>query len=98
MFTHAKKLVSPALKAWAKRRGYRVADSLLSVVERATGTFFNIYGRPIYADSIWIDQREATRDYSEYAIVLQGPIKKKRDFTLESLKIYKRYFNNALII
>src|SRR3989344_2232784 len=98
MFTQAKKLLSPALKAWTKRRGYRVADSLLSVVERLAGTFFNIYGRPIYANSIWIDERETSRDYSEYAIVIQGPIKTRNDFTLESLKLYKKYFNNALII
>ena len=98
MFTQAKKLLSPALKAWAKRRGYRVADSLLIVVERLAGTFFNIYGRPIYANSIWIDERETSRDYSEYAIVMQGPIKTRNDFTLESLKLYKKYFNNALII
>src|SRR3989344_9528535 len=98
MHVRVKQFLSASLKARVKRYAYTVADSLLSVVERLAGTFFNIYGRPIYADSIWLDEREAKRDYSEYAIVMQGPIKTRNDFTLESLKLYKKYFNNALII
>jgi len=95
---HVKKFLPATLKENVKSFGYRVADSLLHIVEPLMGTFFSFYGRPIYADSIWIDQREATRDYSEYAIIMQGPIKTRNNFTLESLKLYKKYFNNALII
>src|SRR3989344_8317331 len=98
MSLRVKKFLPAPLKAWTKRYAYRIADTLLGVLESMTGTFFSIYGRPIYADSIWIDEREAKRDYSEYAIVIQGPIKTRNDFTLESLKLYKKYFNNALII
>jgi len=98
MSLRVKKFLPAPLKAWTKRYAYRIADTLLGVLESMTGTFFSIYGRPIYADSIWIDEREAKRDYSEYAIVMQGPIKTRNDFTLESLKLYKKYFNNALII
>ncbi|MDP3645521.1 MAG: WavE lipopolysaccharide synthesis family protein [bacterium] len=95
---HVKKFLPATLKENVKSFGYGVADSLLHIVETLMGTFFSFYGRPIYADSIWIDQREAARDYSEYAIVMQGPIQTRNNFTLESLKLYKKYFNNALII
>lgn len=37
-------------------------------------------------------------DTSEIAIVLQGPIEQKMDFTLESVRLYRRNFPNAKII
>ena len=93
-----KRLLPATLKDGVKKYGYMIADSLLSIVERMTGQFYTFQSRPIRADRIWVDERDARRDYSEYAIVMQGPIKKKNDFTLETLKLYKKYFNNALII
>ena len=86
------------MKTGAKKYGLKAVDLFLRVVEPMAGKFFTFQTRPMYASEIWYDPRETIRDYSEYAIVMQGPIRKVNNFTLETLKIYKKYFKNALII
>lgn len=40
----------------------------------------------------------ANRDAGEYCIVMQGPILEKNDFTLETVRCYKRLFPGILVI
>lgn len=77
---------------------YKITEFFLNIIEQMTGKYFTFHSRPMFTDEILIDPEEVGGDYSEYAIVMQGPVNKKNDFTLETLKLYKKYFHNALII
>jgi hypothetical protein len=59
--------------------------------------FHTIHLRPVYANAVTIvpDEEKIT---PPVAIVIQGPIKKERNFTFETVKIYKKHFPDATII
>lgn len=57
--------------------------------------FFTFHTRPAFATSI---QRENKDNEKDTVIVIQGPIVRERDFTLETIKIYIKIFPTAHII
>lgn len=77
---------------------YKAISLVLKIPEAIMGRFITFHTRPKYAKDVSIDPTIAARDYSEYAIVVQGPILKKNNFTIETLLLYRKYFPNASII
>lgn len=69
----------------------------IDVIEENTNTFATYHLRPKMSESfgLWSDP---IRDIPKVGIVLQGPIVKVGDFTLETLKIYKKTFRYSPIV
>jgi hypothetical protein len=69
----------------------------LTGYELISGKFITIHKRPMYAKDV-LTEAEPTACYSDFAIVIQGPIITKCDFTLETVRLYKKHFPKALIV
>lgn len=93
-----KKIVPASVKYNLKKYGYKIISLFLNILEPGVGEFFTFYTRPMYAVGVSIIPACPVHDYSEYAIVMQGPIALKHRFTLETLLLYKKYFPNAFIV
>lgn len=72
-------------------------QQLFSAIEKRVGKYITIHFRPIYSSGF---NRESfpTPSLPSYAVVVHGPIVTKNDFTLETLKIYKKIFLGAPLI
>jgi hypothetical protein len=70
---------------------------LFDILERPWPYFFTFHLRPKRAKRIGIAFDEL-KDYPKMAIVVQGPIIYDQDFTFETLKLYKKYFPQTVII
>ena len=59
--------------------------------------YLTYHSRPKFSKDIstWSD---ILKKMPRFAIVIQGPIDKENDFTLETVRIYKKHFKNAIII
>lgn len=77
------------LKKWLKK--------LFNLIERPLPFFFTFHLRPKKAEKIGI-VADKLLSYSKVAIVIQGPIVYDQDFTLETIKIYKKLFPQIIII
>ncbi len=93
-----KKILSPSQKERMKRFRYAVASWFLRMLEFFTGRFITFHTRPVYADGVALDPEEIAGDYSDYSIVMQGPLVTDHDFTLETLRLYRRSFPGAALI
>lgn len=65
--------------------------------ERIRGQFTTVHRRPIYAKSYFLTS-DAVTDNVKIAIVLQGPLVRVNDFTLETVKLYKKIFPQTVVI
>lgn len=69
---------------------------------RSTDFYYTGHARPL--NSINVNQNEIysegtlSRNSDKVAIVIQGPIVHKNNFTLETIKLYRRMYKNVLII
>ena len=70
---------------------------LFDILERPWPYFLTFHLRPKKAERINIVSDKLIL-YPKTAMVVQGPIVYNQDFTLETLKIYKKYFPQAIII
>lgn len=70
---------------------------ILFLKEQREGVFYTVHSREKYAKNfgLWSDK---LKNESKTAIVIQGPIIKKSDFTLETIRIYKKLFRDKIII
>jgi hypothetical protein len=93
-----KEFIPVSIKQNLKDFRYKVIELFCNILEPIIGGYLTFHVRPMYADGVLIDSEEVSGDYSEYAIVMQGPVIKKNNFTVETLKLYKKYFHNALIV
>lgn len=66
-------------------------------ISKRKGFFITAHERPIFTNLIntWSDQLV---EYPQIAIIIQGPIKSDLDFTLETVKLYRKNFNDTTII
>lgn len=71
--------------------------AMCKIAEKYTDYFITYRYRPRYTESLPILERKHNRA-PKIAIVLQGPIMEKDDFTCESVKFYKKHYPNAHII
>lgn len=61
-----------------------------------SGQLRTYYDRPRYADEVGIFSEKALK--YKTAIVMQGPIKKEDDFTLETIRLYKRLYPDCILV
>ncbi len=72
-------------------------SACVSLMEITTKTFITYHIRPQSAEKHeYISGRDYV--YPHSAIVIQGPVVVKNDFTLETIRRYKKYFPQAIII
>lgn len=64
-------------------------------VEKCNKSFFTYHMRP--QKSIDIDFF-SKKEYPEVGIVIQGPLVTEKDFTLETVNLYQKYFPKAIIV
>ena len=64
---------------------------LFNLFEKPLPYFFTFHLRPKRADKIGTVADKSLK-YSKVAIVIQGPIVYDEDFTLETIKLYKKIF------
>jgi len=76
---------------------YKLLDPFANKMEDLTGWFITFHARPIYARDIHIQPDETTVQ-PKIAILLQGNFVSQHNFTAETIKIYRKYFPQALII
>ena len=88
------KIIYPITPKKFKNLGLKYAFNL---IRNRKKIFITFHSRPKYADSVglWSDKLVHP---PKFAIIIQGPIAKDYDFTLETIKIYKKIFNSAIII
>ena len=67
-------------------------------LEKISNFFFTYHNRPKYVDGLNVYTLEKTKISQEVAIIVQGPIVKESDFTVETLRIYKKIFPGVKII
>ena len=81
-----------------KEYRYKTVGFFLGLLEPMIGRFITFHTRPIYREGVLIEHADREMDYSDYAIVIQGPLVRDHDFTFETIKLYKDYFKSASII
>jgi len=75
----------------------QLRQSVFSTLERYMGRYITVHFRPIYSKD-FNRISFSTPTLPSYAVVLQGPLVIKNDFTLETVRIYKKTFPNAPLI
>jgi hypothetical protein len=74
-----------------------VAKNIIQVIEADQKKFITYHCRPIR--SVEIETRaDNVKNTRKLAIVIQGPVLRDNDFTLETTKLYKKHFPRAIII
>ncbi|MFH1427229.1 MAG: WavE lipopolysaccharide synthesis family protein [Patescibacteria group bacterium] len=88
------KIIYPYTPKRFKNKGYKYAFNLFRNRKKH---FITFHTRPKQAANVgvWSDE---LKNLPKFAVVIQGPIMKEDDFTLETVKIYKKIFNKAIII
>lgn len=72
--------------------------NFLERIELLFGYFFVFKLRSIRIDKILSDYSAYTKTGEDFAIVMQGPVIKKADFTFETLKLYRKVYPGIKII
>ncbi len=73
------------MRSQAKKLFYKIID----LINKVSGNFVSVSVRPVYARDIVL-KPIAVLVPKKTAIIIQGPLKKELDFTLETIKLYKR--------
>ncbi len=76
--------------------GQRLLRFVVGQVEKWQQRFLTFHERPLYAKQIRFVP--PGRSYREHAIVLQGPILHAHDFTLETIRLYRKYYPDAALV
>lgn len=69
----------------------------LRSLENVNNSFVSYIERPIEADKIPASV-VSDDNYSNLAVIIQGPLKIDKNFSLETVKLYKRMFSEACIV
>lgn len=80
-----------------KKISRELAKKIIYRAENSSGFFFTYHRRPIAAANVSM-REEAPAAIPRCAIVIQGPLVHDKNFTLETVKIYRDNFPKALII
>lgn len=80
-----------------KRKITKLFFLKLALIERIAGQFISYSLRPKRSSQVgtWSD---ALKREPKTAIVIQGPLLTKNDFTLETVRLYKKHYKNSTII
>ena len=85
------------IKNSLKRARVKLFLVALSFFERATGTIITFKTHPLYSKDITAVADDLV-DTPQCAIVLQGGIMKKHDFTLETVRTYRKVYPRLTIV
>lgn len=87
-------------KALARLSGPRlkaVLDLVAGELEQKEPLFYSAHLRPAAASLVGTRPDGLHRE-EKFALVLQGPLHREGDFTLETIRIYRKHFSNTVII
>lgn len=73
----------------------KYAEKIIEFFEKRKKVFLTFHMRPAFASSV---NKETINNEKDTAIVIQGPIIKKQNFTLETVKTYRKIFPSAHIM
>ena len=74
----------------------KILSRICRVVEKTQGLFCSFYLRNIYSSNNFTNRKIQSHD--TIAVIMQGPILVKNNFTLETIKMYQNYGDNIKII
>ncbi len=74
----------------------KIVDSLKWKIKVYNGNFISMWFRPVLAKDVLNKTYITTED--KIAIIIQGGLWEKYNFTLETIKLYKKHYPNAIII
>ena len=80
-----------------KKARLKVFLVLLAFFEKATGTVITFRTRPLYSKDV-TQVADELLNTPRCAIVLQGPVVRKYDFTLETVRLYEKTYPGLTII
>ena len=80
-----------------KNRSISMWNRLIAGVQRATSKYITYHFRPKFVSDYLLSNTSLV-ELPQLAIVIQGPIIIKDNFTLETVKLYKKLFPNTLLI
>ncbi len=72
-------------------------DLIISAVENVLSSYITYHLKPKFSLNYNL-QADTLKSYSKVAIIIQGPLLKRDNFTLNTVKIYKKIFSNYQII
>ncbi len=93
---HIKAAIPAPMKTAIKGRLYKAVAWMLNQLENLLGELITFHTRPMRAADVLTLGAAPGKSYKNFAIVMQGPIITKRDFTVETLKLYRKFFPDAL--
>jgi len=76
----------------------KTLKELAGLVEKKMGSYITFHERPIHPSMLRDFHEQPEKSLPKTAVVIQGPILKTDDFTLESVKLYRKNFSQSLII
>lgn len=80
-----------------KIKGKYIFKNNIGIIGAFTiNSFFTYHLRPRYEKDYLVQNTNTKHD--DIAILIQGPLQEQNNFTLESIKIYKKIFPNILIV
>jgi len=71
--------------------------SIIYILESITGKVITLHTRPLYSRDYTV-RSDDLKDMPKCAIVIQGPVMHKSDFTLETIRMYRKMFPNVQVI
>ena len=80
------------------KTGELLQNQVCSYIRNSTNNYCTFKLRPKNADQLVESEIKSRTDYSKFAIVLQGLIETKDDFTYQSVLYYKKLYPGAIII
>ena len=75
----------------------KIAITIMTLVGRVWGRFITVHTRPMYVADMPYTGKENPDD-ALCAIIMQGPIRSEDNFTLETVKLYRRHYPSATVI
>src|SRR3990167_11502815 len=75
----------------------KITIKIIQFLGSLTRKFITFHTRPIFASDIKYRGKETVEDAS-CAIIIQGPIRREDNFTLETVKLYRKHSPAATVI
>lgn len=91
-------LASKIFKALYSHCFVKCFSHALSLQQRVEGVFVTLHKRPIFSTEITTVTQPPFKKTPPLAIIIQGALLRENDFTLETVRIYKKHFLCAKII
>lgn len=75
----------------------KITTKIIFLLGSLTGKFITFHTRPIFTAKMSYRGKETAED-GLCAIVIQGPIRREDNFTLETVKLYRQHYPSATVI